>query len=119
MPFNDLAQALAYVRSNEKVLTEFVAGYHPTRSSTRPKLSVPITAPSAEIARKMVERSIRRTEQSSESPESRFKQAVKDGNYGAIVDIIQAAWFGVPESTGCWQIPGFKEAVTILENGEF
>jgi len=30
--------------------------------------------------------------------------------------LLNDAWFGVPESTDCWQIYGFKEAVDLLDD---
>lgn len=48
-------------------------------------------------------------------PVTRFNAALSAGDVGAIMTVLNEAWFGVPESTSCWRIQGFAEAVGLLE----
>ena len=32
------------------------------------------------------------------------------------MSLLNSAWFGVPESTQCWKLEGFKEAIDLLED---
>ena len=105
-------QWLAKVRDNQEVLTELIRGYHPAAHSRR--RSLPITAPGAEAACEVVRRKIAKEE--AGDPVVQFKAAMNTGNLSEISRLLDGAWFGVPESTSCWQIPGFALAVDLMED---
>jgi hypothetical protein len=117
---------LQLVDKNIGVLREFVAQWHP--STTQHKVEhehvevlgeqveidkiYPITAPGAEHARRTVEGHIRKEKI---NPIEAFEKAYAARNVSAIGIILNDTWFGVPESTSCWSIKGFAEAVELLE----
>lgn len=76
--------------------------------------SMPITAPNAEMACREIRHDIRAKEPSD--PLSRWDKALSDGDVGEIMSLLDGAWFGVPESTDCWNIPGFAVAVNLLDD---
>ena len=45
-----------------------------------------------------------------------FDIALAAGDIQKVTNLLNDAWFGVPESTRCWQIEGFTEAVGLLED---
>ena len=82
-----------------------------------------ITAPNAEQAAHAVRRAIANEEADKPSPLERFDKALQDKNIGEINSLLNeinsllnSAWSGVPESTSCWRIPGFKEAVDLMDD---
>jgi hypothetical protein len=91
--------------------------YHPHSglkgSVSRPRLE--ITAPNAEGARQHVVAAMK-AEAPSISPVVQFNLALKERNVTKLMSLMNGAWFGVPESTSCWQIEGFTEAVQLLED---
>lgn len=105
---------LEKVRDNSDDLRDLIRYYHPSagRCVTRP--SMPITAPNAEAACAVVRNQIA-TEQPSD-PVLRFNAAVERGDVGEIMSLLEGAWFGVPESTACWNVRGFSVAVDLLDD---
>jgi hypothetical protein len=116
---------------NAKVLRELVSHYHPSarqpRAIQRESIlftngdavavdvpSMPITAPNAEMACQNVRQEIRRKE--PDDPLGRWDRAVSDSDIGTLMSLLHGAWFGVPESTECWGIPGFDVAVDLLDD---
>lgn len=114
-------------RENAIPLRELLQGYHP-RSNYRPKglmievagedveveLRHPITAPNAERACEAVREEIRKKE--GDDPLVEFDSALATEDIGKLTCLLNEAWFGVPESTSCWRIPGFHEAVELLDD---
>lgn len=113
-------------KQDETLLTQFVAEWHPRGTRVRKDYSdldsldsfdaMPITASGAEQACKAVRDSIRAKEGQQLAPEYLFKLALDKGDISELNSLLNSAWFGVPESTSCWQIPGFSEAVSLLED---
>lgn len=104
-------------------LRSLLGNYHP-RSATYAKTykrpePLPITAPGAEAACRVVRNKIAKEDSLEPHPIAVFNIALETGNLEAaqeINNLLNSAWFGVPESTSCWQIPGFKEAVALMED---
>lgn len=121
------------VNSNAALLRSFVGNWHPSARSPRaiqresvllsdggavavdvPEASMPITAPNAEMACQNIRESIRREE--PQDPLERWDKAIAAGDISTVITLLDGAWFGVPESTSCWSIPGFKEAVDLMDD---
>lgn len=115
------------------VLRELIANWHPSARQPRaiqqesvllangeavavpvPEANMTITAPNAEAACQQIRQEIRRQEPTD--PVARWDAALAAGNIGELSCLLDGAWFGVPESTQCWQIPGFSEAVALLDD---
>jgi len=98
------------------VLRLFVKSWHP--GSTEYELAggggLPITAPSAESACGIIRSRIRKE---GHNVMKEFDRALENRDYPELYSLLQSAWFGVPESTDCWSLPGFREAVGLLEDG--
>ena len=114
MKLNDWLQK---AKDNKDVLRGLIASYHPI--NLRPhaptdKLAVDITAPQAERACEIVRDLIRK--ESLDCPEIQFDIALQKGDIGTIYSLLQSSWFGVPESTSCWRIPGFGIACDLLDD---
>lgn len=105
---------LATLNEHWDDLKVLVLQYHP-RARYRPK-KLPITAPGAEIVCEAARRQIA-TEGAPVTEE--LLQRLKDsGNSDKLYSLLYDAWFGVPESTECWQIPGFDTLCTLLDGSE-
>lgn len=108
---------IAKVKENADVLRDFVDSYHPTNLQSHfdnDVMSPEITAPQAERACEIVREQIRTT--SFERPDVQFNVALKNEDTDALSSLLSAVWFGVPESTSCWGIPGFSVAVDLLDD---
>jgi len=103
---------LNQVIENKDKLTSLVSSFHP---SSNQSYNLPISAPNAERACEIIRKGIRKEIQ-VESATARFKQAIKEKNCGAIYQILQETWFGVPESVECWNLEGFAETVDLLDD---
>ena len=102
---------------HKEVLMEFVSNFHPYNLSPHKDtdvMSPKITAPQAERACEVIREVIRK--QSFERPDVQFNIALQKEDYYTIWTLLQDAWMGVPESTSCWQITGFKEAVDLMDD---
>ena len=110
---------LSLVEQNKQVLRSFIAECHPASPPTwADSPHLPITAPDVEPIVENIRQGIRRDAQQGlemRPPAIQFDAAVATGDVSAIYRLIDEAWFWVPESTGCWGIPGFKEAVDLLD----
>ncbi len=93
-------------------LRQFIGFYHPSCHYPTPEL--PITAPNAEIACDQIREEIRYEDQGKADPMIQFSRALEANDIGAINSLLNATWFGVPESTDCWFIPGFGVAVDLM-----
>lgn len=104
---------LAQFNQHKEVLTGFVASWHPRSIlfGKQENVELPITAPNVEIACEEARSQI--------PPVNVFKvwsKAVQEQDADMLSSMLSSAWFGVPESTSCWQISGFKEAVDLLDD---
>ena len=108
---------LKRVRENEAALVSLVAAYHP--ANIRPHKNqevIPdyITAPNAARVCEVIRKQVRK--EFLGIPEEQLKAAIAEGNVGKVTELLNQAWFGVPESIGCWGVEGFREAVALLED---
>jgi len=103
---------LTQARSYEDALKSLVGEYHPSVGYRRHTL--PITAPAAEDACISVREKISQAE--PQDPVQRLTVALATGDVSEIYSVLGQAWFGVPESTSCWNIRGFKEAVDLMDD---
>ena len=106
------------VRENSKVLTKLIQNYHPQKLAPNPdkkKIDASITAPEAERACEFIRSQIRKDE-IWQDPDAIFNSALSNNDVETISGLLSQTWFGVPESTGCWQIPGFSILVDLLDD---
>lgn len=100
------------VLENKKDIENCIIRFHPaSNNKVEPRLD--ITAPNAERACEFIRNYIKH---SMYDPIEDFRKYADARNYEIIVDILNQTWFGVPESTDCWNIPGFEEIVALLED---
>lgn len=120
------------VRENQEKLSNLILDWHPVSRITNhrstefidvagdlveiEKPAMKITAPNAEYACGVVREKIVREEGQQDPPVERFKKAVEEENISEINSLLSSAWFGVPESTECWRIPGFSIAVDLMDD---
>lgn len=111
---------IEYAKENETVLTKLIKDWHPAcatlgqRHMQRINRRMPITAQNAQSACDKVCEVIRE-EHTGAHPVEQFKDALEKKDISKIYTLLNSAWFGVPESTTCWDIRGFAEAVKLLE----
>jgi len=78
---------------------------------------MPITAYNAEAACQNVRDMIRSNESMDrDSMLKKIETAFSTSDVDELMSLLSSTWFGVPESTCCWSIPGFKEAVDLMED---
>jgi hypothetical protein len=106
---------LEQCRQNGSVLLEVVGNYYPYRGN-EPHSIGPITAKSAQCVCDTICASIINEESSSLDPSARFGVALERGDVAALSSMLSSTWFGVPESTSCWGVTGFKELVDLLDD---
>ena len=112
----DKAEWLKQVNEHASVLRSLIIRFHPATADGPRKGIGKITAPMAERAAEHIREKIAVEDSGKGSPLTRFDQALKDEDAGEIYSLLQSAWFGVPESTACWQVEGFKEAVDLMDD---
>lgn len=100
------------VVGNWDELKNLVLRYHP-RASCRPEL-MPITARAAEAACEQVREQIRN--ERNPVTEELLERLKAEGDVRELSSLFSGAWFGVPESTSCWSIPGFGVLCNLLED---
>ena len=93
-------------------LRELLKDFHPSQ----PRKAIgPITAPQAEDACEIVRRSIA-AKKPNINPVVEFNKALAASDIAAVNSLLNEAWFGLPETTACWRVPGFNEAIELMEN---
>lgn len=107
------AEWTAKAKASRDKLEKFVSDWHP-RSPKQASTKDTITAPVSETARHIVVEHVRKQEKPN--PVERFRAALDAGNGMEVCNILNAAWFGVPETTACWSYTGFSEAVDLMED---
>lgn len=105
---------LNYAIAHRAKLVLLLNAYHP-RSFGMRSVRTPITAHNAEIACNVVRNVIRERDKHLPNPVEQFNQAIDADNWVIVNSLLNDAWFGVPESTSCWNIEGYTEAVTLIE----
>lgn len=103
---------LSNIEAKKDLLREFIGAYHPASRRYNPA-SMPITARGPEAACAQVRDSIKKE---GKNALLEWDKALINKDESALYSLLQGAWFGVPESTSCWGIPGFSEAVDLLDN---
>jgi hypothetical protein len=110
-------QWLNKVVENKDALRSIIARYHPINLAPRSEQDVMdhfITAPQAERACEIVREQIRK--ESLDNPEIQFDIALAKQDTDTISSLLSSAWFGIPESTSCWQIEGFGLMCDLLDD---
>jgi len=106
---------LAIAATHADKLKAFLMQYYPGRNYSPD--SLPVTAGAAEAVCEKVRAEVMNMERGEPlSPADRFDIALQTGDWMTIQQLLDRAWFGVPESTACWGIEGFKEAVDLLDD---
>ena len=100
--------------ANRAKLASLLTNWHPR--SVKVGHDMKITARGAEQACEVVRGIIRQQGQNKPNPVEAFYEALDADDYITILTLLNEAWFGVPESTSCWNIEGFTEAVNLMED---
>lgn len=100
------------VKENRDKLRSLLANFHPnSRADKMNRPALPITATTPEMARLNIVGTIK-----TEKPLELFDRAVDTNDVRTVDKLLNEAWFGVPESTSCWDVEGFSEAVALMED---
>lgn len=103
---------LVKFKQNQAALTDFVVAWHPRSVCYgNEDVLLPVTAPNAEISCQTVRD---RTEPVNVG--KMWSKAIDDNDADTLSTLLSQAWFGVPESTSCWRLRGFPEAVALLDD---
>ena len=106
---------LAKANEHSDSLRSLISNYHP-RLPNRPRHALKITAPGPEAVRQEIVKQMLLDGECQSDPVKRFDVALATGYVGELLSILDRAWFGVPESTSCWNIRGFSTAVDLLDD---
>ncbi len=108
---------LSKAKDSKEDLSSLILNYHPASKERTRKSNLPITAPAPESACENVRESVRAEyREILVTPTQEFDAAIESDDIDAINSLLSAAWFGVPESTSCWNIPGFAIAVDLMDD---
>lgn len=107
---------LTQARSTSGDLLALISAWHPAGGLLLRTLR--ITAPAANLACKNIANQIRAESDYKypAGPSTAFHKALEDGDVGTLLSLLSETWFGVPESTDCWNLPGFAKAVELLDD---
>src|SRR5262245_53543815 len=99
-------------------LRSLLGNHHPSSAAhakNSGKFKERITAAAAEEKCEEIRQQIREEEAAVnlEHPIARFDAALQREDIDEIASLLEGAWVGVPESTECWGIRGFREAVDL------
>jgi len=96
-------------------LCAIVDSYHPGYG--RRNHDFPITAIAAEAACEVFREEIHNEAANElESPLRRFLKAKELRDDETLSTILSQTWFGIPDSTSCWSIPGFGKLCDLLDD---
>lgn len=102
--------------SRDKV-KDLIANYHPIyRSPGRRKNIDFITAPNAESACVIVRKEIQDNTPENFDAVTAYQTAIDTQDIELALRILNETWFGVPESTTCWEMTGFPELIRLIED---
>lgn len=104
-----------YAKTHKDKLVTFLNDWHPSSNGQIKYHEMKITAMNAERACEVVRQEVRKKQQES-NPVEQFEFALKCNDIETINRLLNSAWFGVPESTGCWNQIGFREAVELMDD---
>lgn len=107
-------QWINQARVHKDDLLDLMANYHPRSDGFRSG-GMPITAKAVEVACQTVRSQIA-AEPATYPPTVAFVRALDNNDVETAMSLISDTWFGVPESTDCWRLRGFKEAVDLLDD---
>lgn len=107
-------QWIEYAKTHKDKLITFIRDWHPSSNGKVQYHELDITAKNAERACQIVRDKIQK-EGKEKSPVEQFEFALASNDIQVINSILNSAWFGVPESTGCWNQVGFREAVNLMD----
>jgi hypothetical protein len=105
------------VKKNWPDLYLLIQNYHPSASHRKLDPGMPITAHAAEAACESLRKVIQKDQDNMPDPVKRAREAKDAKDAETLWGILNETWIGVPESTSCWNIPGFSVMVEILEDG--
>lgn len=108
-----ISEWLTEAEKHKDKLRSLVAQYHPAFQQFGPE-EQPITAHGAQVACDIICTQIAKEVQ--EDVLDQFDSAFASGDWEKIYKLLHQSWFGVPESTGCWRIEGFSEAVDLMDD---
>ncbi len=99
-------------KRDKDALVRLVAAYHPAARGEKRELA--ITAHRTEQACASIRAEIEHGFDGN--PTEQLQEAIERGSIEDVNRILNDAWFGVPESTDCWFVEGFREAVRLIED---
>jgi len=102
-------------KSNRSSILSCIGQYHPASHRFQPASVDTATAELAQKACNHISEEIR-SEAGVEPPSVAFAAALESGDIGTLSQLMNQTWFGVPENTNCWSIPGFSEMVELIED---
>ncbi len=111
-------QWLDQAKRDEEKLAVLVRSFHPMSGQFQ-RNALRVTAPNVEMARRTIVGKIRREAHesgNSADPVDQLRKAINERNLDKVNALLNSAWFGVPESTDCWGLEGFREAVDLMED---
>jgi hypothetical protein len=97
-------------------IRHIIEEYHPTL--TEDKRNMKITAHGAEAACASIRREIRNNAKTNQNVLDEFQDARINNDISTMIRIMNEAWFGIPESTSCWNIKGFDRLCDLMERPE-
>ena len=98
--------------ANRETLVDFVLNWHPNSVlKGREKVDLPITAPNAEASRLQIE-----GEGADPRPAATMARAIMADDVFTLNNLLNDAYFAVPESIECWNVRGFSQAVALMED---
>lgn len=108
---------LEQARQHNSELRSLIIHFHPSYPGQSEAVKeMKITAPNVEGARLHVVDHILANDDLPTNPVQEFDAGLAKGDVGTVYSILNKTWFGVPESTDCWGLKGFAEAVDLLED---
>ena len=101
--------------SKDKVKS-IISKYHPIYRQANRRQNDHITASNAEAACTMIRKEIQDSTPEDFNPTERYQYAIDTHDISLALKILNETWFGVPESTNCWNILGFRELVNLCDD---
>lgn len=102
---------LRKILSNKMLLREYIDRWHPNGTQRAHQAPMPVTAATPELVRQRLLDDIK-----TKDPAARFDEACERHDFMTIHKLLDETWFGVPESTSCWKIPGFSLSVDLMDD---
>lgn len=104
-----------FAKENEEKLTSLIFQFHPSEKKGH---DLKITAKMPEKARLTVVDELQKQYEKTLVLQDYVKFCFETLD-DALFHILEDTWFGVPESTECWQLEGFIELCQLLESDAF